>query len=145
MAPIFSIFHDSPKTFILQQVPSKTLISPPKPSHFGTNFRSNFDVFRVSFSDTLFSSFFQHDARKRDFGTPSKSNGSQNGAQKLLIPHKKIKNRDAGRLLLAFPAQTDDAKAAQCAHGFHFHDIDVIFTDLPSIFGTHFRFVFVLH
>ena len=33
----------------------------------------------------------------------------------------------------ALPAQTGDAKAAQCARGFHFHDIDVIFTDLPSI------------
>jgi hypothetical protein len=44
-----------------------------------------------------------------------------------------MKNRDAGLLLLALPAQTGDAKAAQCARGFHFHDIDVIFTDLPSI------------
>ena len=67
------------------------------------------------------------------FGPPLGSSWVQNGAQKLTIPHKNMKNRDAGLLLLTFPAQTDDAKAAQCAHGFHFHDIDVIFTDLPSI------------
>jgi hypothetical protein len=93
----------------------------------------NFMFFLEPLLDFFFLVFLQHGTQKRDFGTPSKSNGSPNGAQKLKIPYKKMKKRDAGRLLLAFPAQTDDAKAAQCAHGFHFHDIDVIFTDLPSI------------
>ena len=98
---------------------------------------SVFDIIFMFFLEPLLDLlklvFFQQDARKHDFGTPSKSNGSQNGAPKFIIPHKKIKNRDAGRLLLALPAQTGDAKAARCARGFHFHDIDVIFTDLPSI------------
>ena len=67
------------------------------------------------------------------FGPPLGSSWVQNGTHKLKILYKRMKNRDAGLLLLAFPAQTDDAKAAQCAHGFHFHDIDVIFKDLPSI------------
>ena len=67
------------------------------------------------------------------FGPPLGSSWIQNGAQNRPSGDKKIKNRDAGRLLLALPAQTGDAKAAQCARGFHFHDIDVIFTDLPSI------------
>ena len=67
------------------------------------------------------------------FGPPLGSSWVQNGAQNRPSGDKKMKNRDAGLLLLALPAQTDDAKAAQCARGFHFHDIDVIFTDLPSI------------
>ena len=37
--------------------------------------------FRVSFSDTLFSSFFQHDTQKHDLWTPLESSWVQNGAQ----------------------------------------------------------------
>ena len=66
-------------------------------------------------------------------GSPLESSWVQNCAPNRPSGNKKITNRDAGRILLALPAQTGDAKAAQCARGFHFHDIDVIFTDLPSI------------
>ena len=67
----FSQYFTIPrKPLFCNTSPAKRSFSPPKPSHFGTNFRSNFDVFRVSFSDTLFSSFFQHDTQKHDFWTP---------------------------------------------------------------------------
>ena len=42
LAPIFSIFHDSPKTFILQQVPSETLIFTSQTLSFWKNFSIKF-------------------------------------------------------------------------------------------------------
>ena len=42
----------------------------PNPLILGTNFNQFLMFFRVSFSDTLFSSFFQHDTQKHDFWTP---------------------------------------------------------------------------
>jgi hypothetical protein len=41
----------------------------PNPPNLGQNFNQNLMCFRVSFLDTLFSSFFQHDTQKHDFGT----------------------------------------------------------------------------
>ena len=67
----FSLYFTIPrKPLFCNTSPAKRSFSPPKPCHFGTNFRSNFDVFRISFSDTIFSSFFQHDTQKHDFWTP---------------------------------------------------------------------------
>jgi hypothetical protein len=42
LAPICSIFHDSPKTFILQQVPSETLIFTSQTLSFWNNFSIKF-------------------------------------------------------------------------------------------------------
>ena len=50
LASIFSIFHDSPKTFILQQVPSETLIFTSQPLSFWNNFSIKF----WCFSDLVF-------------------------------------------------------------------------------------------
>ena len=52
----FSQYFTIPrKPLFCNMSPAKHSFLLPKPSHFGTIFRSNFDVFRVSFSDTLFS------------------------------------------------------------------------------------------
>jgi hypothetical protein len=53
----------------------------PNPSILGPNFNQNLMFFRVSFLDTLFSSFFKLDVQKHDFGTPLGSSSVQNGAQ----------------------------------------------------------------
>ena len=50
LAPIFSIFHDSPKTFILQQVPSETLILTSQTLSFWNKFSIKF----WCFSDLVF-------------------------------------------------------------------------------------------
>mgnify|MGYP002805218888 CR=1 FL=1 len=42
----------------------------PNPPNLWPNFNQILMFFRVSFSDTLFSSFFQHDTQKHDFGIP---------------------------------------------------------------------------
>ena len=42
----------------------------PNPLILRPNFNQILMFFRVSFSDTLFSSFFQHDTQKHDFWTP---------------------------------------------------------------------------
>jgi hypothetical protein len=42
----------------------------PSPLILGPNFNQNLMFFRVSFLDTLFSTFFQHDAQNHDCWTP---------------------------------------------------------------------------
>ena len=61
----------TPRTLLFcNKSPSKRSLLPLKPFHFGTNSQSKFDVFRISFLDTLFSSTVQDDVQQLDLGTP---------------------------------------------------------------------------
>jgi hypothetical protein len=75
-----------------------------------------FDQILMFFESRFRTPFFHHFSnmipKNMIFGLPLGSSWVQNGAQNRPSGPKKMKNRDAGRLLLAVPAQTGDAKAA---------------------------------
>ena len=82
MAPIFSIFHDSPKTFILQQVSSETLVFTSQTLSFCDQISIKISCF---LSSRFWTPFFRHFSnmmpKNTILGPPSGSSSGPNGTQ----------------------------------------------------------------
>ena len=104
MAPIFSIFHESPKTSILQQVSSETLVFTSQTLSFWDQFSIKISCF---FGSRFWTPFFRHFSKMMPknaiLGTPSGSSSGQNGTQNRPSGAKRREKIIRTAPLFAFP------------------------------------------
>ena len=129
MAPIFSIFHDSPKTSILQQVSSETLVFTSQTLPFWDQISIKISCFLESrFRTPFFPHFSKMMPKNTILGTPSGSSSGQNGAQNRPSGAKKLRAHTRRSPLLAFLDTSSGPEASQI-------DSDRILNDFGLILG----------